>query len=100
VIGSFAFEAALWRYPGAAGWHFVTLPPDIAEEIRQIAEGVRRGFGSVRVAVTCGSSSWQTSIFPDTSSGSFVLPIKKAVRVAEHLGEGDPVRAELRLLDL
>jgi hypothetical protein len=99
-IGSFEFTAPLWLHPGSGGWHFVTLPGEVAEDISDLTVGLRRGFGSVRVAVTVGSSSWRTSIFPDASRGSYVLPVKKPVRAAEHLVAGDDIAVRIDLLDL
>ena len=99
-IGSFEIEAPLWRHPGADGWHFVSLPAEISAEITDVTAGARRGFGSVRVDVTVGASSWRTSIFPDNKTGTYLLPMKKAVRVAEHLEAGDEVRVQLQIADL
>ena len=99
-IGAFEFAAPLWRYPGADGWHFVSLPPEISTDITDISTGIRRGFGSVRVAVTVGSTSWRTSIFPDSKTGTYLLPVKKAVRVAERLEVGDQIKAQLEIDDL
>jgi hypothetical protein len=99
-IGTFEFAAPLWQYPGAAGWHFVSLPAKISSDITDITTGSRRGFGSVRVGVTVGATSWRTSIFPDSKTGAYLLPVKKAVRVAEHLEAGDQVQARLHLADL
>ena len=96
----FEFAAALWREPGEDGWYFVSIPADISDEISDITAGIRRGFGSVRVAVTVGTTSWQTSIFPDSKTGTYLLPVKKAVRAAEHLEPGDSTRAKVELLDL
>lgn len=93
------FTAEVWRYPGNAAWHFVTLPSECAEEIRARTDGMRRGFGSVRVRVTIGGSTWDTSVFPDKATGSFVLPVKKAVRRSELLEDGDPAEVALALLD-
>jgi hypothetical protein len=99
-IGTFEIGAPLWQYPSADGWHFVSLPAEVSAEIAEIAAGARRGFGSVRVDVTVGATSWRTSIFPDSKTGTYLLPVKKAVRVAEHLTAGDEVRAQLQLADL
>lgn len=99
-IATFEFAAPLWRYPGADGWHFVSLPPEISADITDLTAGVRRGFGSVRVAVTVGSTSWRTSIFPDSKTGAYWLPVKKAVRVTERLEAGDQVKAQLHIADL
>jgi len=98
--GTFEFAAPLWRYPGADGWHFVSLPAEVSAEITDLTAGARRGFGSVRVAVTVGATSWRTSIFPDSKAGAYLLPVKKAVRAAEHLEAGDEVRAQLKVADL
>jgi hypothetical protein len=100
VVNTFEFSAELWRYTGKAAWYFVTLPHDVADDIDEITGDTRRGFGSVRVEVTVGSSTWNTSIFPDTKSESFVLPVKKAVRVAEDLDEGARFEVRLRLTDV
>jgi len=96
-IGTFEFGAPLWRHPGADGWHFVSLPAEVSAEI---TAGGRRGFGSVRVDVTVGATSWRTSLFPDSKTGRYLLPVKKAVRMAEHLEAGHEVRAQLQVADL
>ena len=88
------FTAELWLHsdmPGA--WYFVTLPFDAADEIRATSE--RRGFGSVRVRAAIGDSEWDTSVFPDTNTGSFVLPVKAAVRREQAIDEGDVVAVML-----
>lgn len=88
------FTAELWRWTArersadSGAWCFVTLPLDLAEEVRERA-GEPRGFGSVRVRATVGATTWDTSVFPDAASGSFVLPVKKSVRTAAGVAEGD-----------
>ncbi len=90
----YEFEATLWRWREDGAWHFLTLPQDVADEIDDRA-AVRAGFGSVKVEVTVGASTWRTSIFPSRDAESFILPVKKAVRVAEGCGEGDRIRVRL-----
>jgi hypothetical protein len=99
-IETFEFTASLWRYPGEGGWHFVSLPSEVGADITDMTAGIRGGFGSVRVAVTVGATSWRTSIFPDSKTGTYLLPVKKEVRDAEELRTGDDVRARLRIVDL
>jgi hypothetical protein len=72
-----------------ASWYFLTVPGPVSEEIAREA-GPRRGFGSVRVEVTIGGTTWRTSVFPDASSGCYVLPVKRQVRAAEDLEDGSP----------
>ena len=84
------FTAQLWEYKGEAPWVFVTLPVEDADVIAERVPN-RRGFGSVKVMVVIGESEWSTSVFPDKESGSFVMPVKRAIRDAEGLSIGDPV---------
>jgi hypothetical protein len=97
------FDAELWRWSARRdeSWTFVTLPADASEEIREraAARGPRRGFGSVRVRAAIGATSWSTSIFPDSARGSYVLPVKRAVRRAEALEVGDPATVTVELVD-
>lgn len=95
----FDFTAPLWEWSSRADWYFVTLPPEASADIREIPLPPR-GFGSVRVQVAVGATTWTTSIFPDSKAGGYVLPIKKAVRVAEGLTEGGDVAVSLSMLDL
>ncbi|GAB1693696.1 DUF1905 domain-containing protein [Krasilnikovia sp. M28-CT-15] len=96
------FDAELWIWDARRGdsWTFVSVPAEESEEIRELSAGPRRGFGSVRVLVTLGGSTWRTSIFPDSARGCFVLPIKRAVRKAETLDVGDVATVRLELVDL
>jgi hypothetical protein len=95
------FEAELWLWTARRGdsWTFVSLPTEASEEIRELTAGAQRGFGSVRVRVRLGTTSWTTSIFPDSGRSCYVLPIKRAVRVAEQLAEGDRVAATVELIE-
>ncbi len=93
---SWTFDAELWtaEHPGA--WAFLTLPPDVDEEVR-LRSGPPSGFGSVRVEISLGGSTWRTSVFPDKARG-YVLPVKSAVRRSESLELGDTVRLRLSLV--
>jgi hypothetical protein len=92
--------APLWLWSGEGGsWHFVTIPPDQAVEIRleSAASGIRRGFGSVRVEADINGITWKTSVFPQ-KSGGYLLPVKAAVRRAAGIAAGDEVTVGLTLL--
>jgi hypothetical protein len=90
------FSAEIWEHsPGDPGsWHFLTLPAEVAEDIA-LEAGPREGFGSVRVEVTIGSTTWRTSLFPDNAAGSFVLPLKRPVRRSEGLSAGEACEVAL-----
>jgi len=94
------FEAELWLWDArqADSWTFVSVPPALSEEIRDRAAVLPpAGFGSVRVAVTIGASTWRTSVFPG-DDGRYALPVKRAVRRAEGVESGDRVRVRLEVL--
>lgn len=95
------FDATLylWQARRLDRWTFVDLPTDVADEVLEAGEHVARGFGSLRVEVTVGATTWRTSIFPSQGAGTFVLPIKGAVRRAEGVDAGDVLHVRLRLLD-
>ena len=52
------------------------------------------------VGATIGGTTWRTSIFPDTASGGYVLPVKRAVRTAESVEPGDTTTVTVELADL
>ena len=93
------FDAELWEYTGQAAWVFVTVPTGHSADIAAIPRLPRPGFGSIRVSVTLGGSTWLPSIFPDTKSGTFLLPVKKAIRARERVEPGDVVGVSLELLE-
>ena len=94
----------LWRWttPAApAAWHFITIDGAAGEALSGTAlmrklEGMARGWGSLKVVATIGTSRWNTSVFPSKEAG-WMLPIKAAVRKAEGLVEGDAVEVQLEL---
>lgn len=96
-VEQFEFDAELWLYPGKGGWHFVTLPTGIAVQIKFLIEPKKRGWGSEAVIAHTGRTEWTTSIFPDKSSGSFLLPVKAEVRRKEKLTTGQRIKIALRL---
>lgn len=94
------FDAELWLWEArrADTWTFVSLPGDVSDELRDLT-GPRRGFGSLRVRVRVGGSTWTTSIFPDDKRGCYVLPVKRAVRKAEGVEAGDVATLTIELVD-
>jgi hypothetical protein len=98
-MSDYRFTNDVWLHQGTGPWHFVTLPFDMSDEIDERTTQVQHGFGSVKVEVTVGSSTWTTSLFPSDSAKSYILPLKKQVRVAEGFGAGDSITVDLRLVD-
>jgi hypothetical protein len=96
-----AVTAPVWMWNAEKGrWHFLTIGPDAAVEIRLAAGalGSRRGFGSVRVQARIGDTAWKTSLFPSRENGGYVLPIKADVRRREGITAGEPVTVEIDVI--
>ncbi len=89
------FKADIWVYDGPGAWYFITLPKDVSREIHASHAHLKRGWGSLPVTAKLGSTTWKTSLFPDSKIGSFLLPVKKLVRAAEGIGDGSKVTVEL-----
>lgn len=100
-MDAWTFTAPLWAWEVRPdSWVFLTVPAEVSDAIDDLVAPLPpRGFGSVRVEVSIGGSTWRTSVFPSTEESAFVLPVKKAVRRAEDLEVGDEARVELTVLD-
>lgn len=98
---SFDFVAECWLWNAEkASWHFISLPKDKSEEIQFFDKHMhekRRGWGAVRVLATIGSTSWETSIFPSSEIGAYILPIKADVRKKEKINAGKSVNVQLKI---
>jgi hypothetical protein len=95
------FEAELWAWQGPATWMFVSLPLELAEAVKlagfTAAAGPKRGWKLVRVTAEAGAARWDTSLFPDKESGSYILSVKAAVRRALGVSAGDRLTLTLHL---
>jgi hypothetical protein len=81
------FSGEVWHWRGPSPFHFVTVPDAEAALLEEIAPMVSYGWGMIPVAVRIGETRWTTSLFP--KDGSYVVPLKAAIRRAEGIGIGD-----------
>src|SRR3954451_6997534 len=94
---SYVVTAEVWLYPGKAGWHFVTLPSDMADDVRARSTGSAKAFGSVPAQVTIRATTWLTSLFADAKRASYLLPLNSSVRRREGIIAGDTVTLTISL---
>jgi hypothetical protein len=88
----------VFLYPGeSANWHFVPVTKTVGREIKEKYGKHAKGFGSLPVTVTIGQTTWQTSIFPDKYSGSYILPLKAQVRKKEDVGVNEKIEFTIQL---
>jgi hypothetical protein len=93
----YKLRAKVWVYPGMATWRFIGVPEKEGREIKKKYGPHARGWGSLPVSVTIGKTTWETSIFPDKKSGSYLLPLKAKIRKAENIEDDSSITFSLRL---
>lgn len=94
---SFTMRSKVIVYPVVAGWRFLGVSKKEGMEIKERFGSKARGWGSLPVSVTIGETTWETSIFPDKHSGSYLFPLKAKVRKAEGISDGATVTFVLSL---
>ena len=92
------FEGTVHRWRNNDGIFLVILPKDLSDDIKEISEGMTNGWGSLKVEAKLGSVVWRTSIFPDSKTGCFDLPLKAEVRKKNNIDEGSAVKVQLDVL--
>ena len=95
VDAEFAFDSTVIEWRGPAPFHYLTVPPDVAEAIRDLAPLVTYGWGVIPATVTVDDVTWTTSLFP--REGSYLVPLKDAARRPLGLTIGDACAVTLRL---
>lgn len=95
---SFEVKGKVWRYQGEGAWHFVYVPKDLSQRIKDSARNLpaqagtkKAGFHFVKVRAAIGKTSWNTTLFP-TKDGPYLIAIKADVRHKEGIAEGDSVK--------
>ena len=94
-IHQITIDALLSGGPGA--WYCVSLSKELSEEIHTLFANAQRSWGSLPVSVTVGNTTWQTSIFRDTKTATYMLPLKAEVRKKERLEAGMMVTFQIKI---
>lgn len=81
----YEFTAIPWQYSVPNGWYFVSLPPNLAKEIRDVLKSEEEGWGRLKATAKIGASEWQTAIWFDTKMNTYLLPLKAEIRKKENL---------------
>ena len=91
------FTDAVFEWRGPAPYHFVWVPEDDALVIQDVAAAITYGWGMIPVAVTIGTTTWTTSLWP--KDGGYIVPLKAAVRRAEdvHIGDSVSIRLDIAI---
>jgi hypothetical protein len=106
AAGPWVIRGPVWLWQGASAsaggtptkgsWYFLTIDGACADAIREQAANTA-AWGSLRVEVTIGRTTWRTSLFPSKAHGGWLLPLKAAVRKSEKISAGSEIEAALAL---
>ena len=97
IKNTYEFKSKVLVFPGTGAWHFVRVPEETSNEINFFFAENKRGWGSLPVKVTVVESEWDTSIFFDKKSKTFMLPLKAKIRKEESIKEGDNIEVTLKV---
>ena len=89
------FSGPMYEWRGPAPYHFVAVPEDEVDQIRETAAFVTYGWGMIPATVRIGKTSWYTALWP--KDGRYIVPLKAAIRKAEKLNLGDVVQVRLTI---
>ena len=91
----FTFDSEVIYWRGPAPFFYAPVPQSAADEIRSAAKLVSYGWGVIPVEATVGGVSFTTSLFP--KDGTYLLPLKLAVRKPTGITAGDVIHVEMTL---
>lgn len=89
------FTAGVIHWRGPSPFFFVPVPEDLAVRIRAAARAVSYGWGMIPVAASLGGVDFTTALFP--KDGTYLVPLKDAVRRKAGVTAGDAVLLEMAL---
>jgi hypothetical protein len=90
-----SFESTIIYWRGPAPFFYAPIPPEHAGEVRRAAKVASYGWGCVPVEAAIGDVPFTTALFP--KDGSYLLPIKAAVRRKTDVTAGDRVAVDMTI---
>jgi hypothetical protein len=93
----YEFSGIVWQHSASGGWFFVSLPIELAAEIRQHTKGYEEGWGRMKATAKVGATTWGTAIWFDTKLGTYLLPIKSEIRRKERIKTKSNISVQLSI---
>lgn len=88
-----SFHTTIIEWRGPAPFFYAPLPGAHAAEIERIKKHASYGWGVIPVTAEIAGVSFTTSLFP--KNGTYLLPVKDAVRRKTGVTVGDAIDVEL-----
>jgi hypothetical protein len=89
------FTSRLIEWRGPAPFVYAPVAPDVAAEIAQVKRQASYGWGVIPVVAEIAGVGFETSLFP--RDGTYLLPLKVAVRKRLGVTVGDEVEVGMRI---
>ena len=94
---TYTISAKVWLWSGKGAWHFVTVPSDVSAQITEMFGYLKTNWGSLKAKLTIGETTWETSLFPDSKSGGYLIPLKAEIRRKEKINIDDIVEIKIEV---
>lgn len=88
----YEFSATPWQHASPGGWYFVSLPQELAQEIREMLKSEEEGWGRLKATAKTSNSEWKTAIWFDTKKNTYLLPLKAEIRKKENIKVGEDIK--------
>lgn len=89
------FKTTIIEWRGPAPFMFAPVPPEHSAQIERIKKQASYGWGVIPVEAKIAGLRFSTSLFP--KDGSYLLPIKVAVRKETGVTIGDAIDVEMTI---
>lgn len=91
----FTQSGQLFEWRGPSPFHFVKISVPISQSIKAEAQLLSYGWGVIPIYGQLGETQFTTSLIP--KDGSYLIPIKDAVRKAEQIELGENIEIRFNL---
>lgn len=82
----------------SGSWHFITIPKDIADPIRESHKSIRRKGVSVPIQVRIGFLTRETSMFYSKHHQTYIIPIKADIRKQLRIKAEDTIHVNIQIM--
>ena len=90
-----SFHTTIIEWRGPAPFFYAPVPAQHVAEIERIKKQASYGWGVIPVGASIGGVTFKTSLFP--KDGTYLLPIKDAVRKKTGVTVGDIIDVEMTI---
>lgn len=95
AVPEWRFQAQVIEWRGPAPFYYAPLPAEVAAEIARVKKQASYGWGVIPVNAEIAGTAFETSLFP--KDGTYLLPLKAAVRRRVGVTVGDAVDVEMTI---